>query len=67
MTNTVQDRVKTEWEKAQKEGGQRVDRIREIVKSAASEALAELKDGSSELETQGRKTLADMIDQLKAK
>jgi hypothetical protein len=67
MTNPVQDRVKTEWEKAQKEGGQRVDRIREIVKAAATEALAELKDGSSEIETQGRKTLAEMIEQLKAK
>ena len=67
MTNPVQDRVKTEWGKAQKEGGQRVDRIREIVKAAATEALAELKDGSSEIETQGRKTLAEMIEQLKAK
>ncbi|MEA5447482.1 hypothetical protein VB780_02800 [Leptolyngbya sp. CCNP1308] len=66
MTNPVQDRVKTEWEKAQKEGGQRASRIREIVKAAAAEALAELRDGSSEIETQGRKTLAEMIDQLRA-
>ncbi|WOD38640.1 hypothetical protein [Nodosilinea sp. E11] len=65
MTNTVQDRVKTEWEKAQKQGGQRVDRIREIVKAAATEALAELRDGSSEIETQGRKTLAEMIEQIR--
>jgi hypothetical protein len=67
MTNPVQDRVKTEWEKAQKGGGQRVERIREIVKAAATEALAELKDGSSDIETQGRKTLAEMIEQLRAK
>jgi hypothetical protein len=66
MTNTVQDRVKTEWEKAQKEGSQRVERIREIVKAAAVEALAELRDGSSEIETQGRKTLSEMIEQLRA-
>ncbi len=66
MTNTVQDRVKTEWEKAQKEGGQRASRIREIVKAAAAEALAELRDGSSEIETHGRKTLAEMIEQLDA-
>jgi hypothetical protein len=66
MTNTVQDRVKTEWEKAQKEGGQRLDRIREIVKAAATEALSELRDGSSEIETQGRKTLAEMIEQLRS-
>lgn len=66
MPNPVQDRVKTEWEKAQKEGGQRVERIRDIVKTAAAEALAELREGSSEIETQGRKTLAEMIEQLKA-
>ncbi len=66
MTNTVQDRVKTEWEKAQKEGGQRASRIRDIVKAAATEALAELRDGSSEIETQGRKTLSEMIEQLRA-
>lgn len=66
MTHPVQDRVKTEWEKAQKEGGQRANRIREIVKAAAAEALAELREGSSEIETQGRKTLAEMIEQLRA-
>ncbi|WP_035985784.1 hypothetical protein [Leptolyngbya sp. KIOST-1] len=66
MTNTVQDRVKTEWEKAQKEGGQRLERIREIVKAAAIETLAELREGSGEIETQGRRTLAEMIEQLKA-
>lgn len=66
MTNPVQDRVKTDWVKVQQEGGQRASRIREIVKAAAAEALAELREGSSEIETQGRKTLAEMIDQLKA-
>ncbi|WP_017300294.1 hypothetical protein [Nodosilinea nodulosa] len=66
MAHPVQDRVKTEWEKAQKEGGQRVERIRDIVKTAAIEALAELREGSSEIETQGRKTLSEMIEQLRA-
>ncbi|PSR18447.1 hypothetical protein C8255_07275 [filamentous cyanobacterium CCP3] len=66
MTHTVQDRVKTEWEKAQKESGQRLERIRDIVKAAAIETLAELREGSGEIETQGRKTLAEMIEQLKA-
>lgn len=66
MTNTVQDRVKTEWEKAQKEGGQRLERIRDIVKAAAIEALGEIRQGSGELETHGRKTLAEMIEQLQA-
>jgi hypothetical protein len=67
MTNTVQDKVKTDWEKAQKEGGHRLDRIREIVKAAAIEALSELKEGSTEIESMGRQSLAEMIAQLKAK
>lgn len=66
-TNTVQEKVKADWEKAQKEGGQRVERIREIVKAAATEALSEIKGGSSELESISRQTLAEMIAQLKAK
>ncbi|MEO1069610.1 MAG: hypothetical protein AAFW95_10900 [Cyanobacteria bacterium J06638_6] len=67
MTKTVQDRVKTDWEKAQKEGSQRAERIRKIVQSAATEAFGEIKGGSSEFETIGRKSLAEMIEQLKAK
>lgn len=67
MSNTVQEKVKTDWEKAQKEGGQRFDRIREIVKAAATEAFSELKEGSTEIESLSRQSLAEMIAQLKAK
>jgi hypothetical protein len=66
MTNPVQEKVKADLEKAQKEGGQRLDRIRKIVKAAAVEAISELKEGSTEIESLGRKSLADMIAQLKA-
>ncbi|HIK44441.1 MAG TPA: hypothetical protein IGR64_06075 [Leptolyngbyaceae cyanobacterium M65_K2018_010] len=67
MTQTLQEKVKTEWEKAQNQGGQRFERIREIVKSAATETLTELKEGSTEIEALGRQSLAEMIAQLKAK
>lgn len=66
MTNTVQDKVKADFEKAQQEGGHRLARIRDIVKAAATEAFSELKDGSTEIESLGRKSLADMIAQIKA-
>ncbi len=66
MTNSVQEKVKTDWEKAQKEGGQRIERIRDIIKAAAAETLSELKGGSSEIESMGRQSLAEMIAQLKA-
>ncbi|MFM7326692.1 MAG: hypothetical protein ACKO4L_17545 [Nodosilinea sp.] len=67
MTNSVQDKVKADWEKAQQEGSQRINRIREIFQGAAHEALSELKDGTLEVESLGRQSLAEMIEQLKAK
>lgn len=65
MANTVQDKVKTDWQQVQSEGGQRLSRIRDIVKSASSEAFVELKAGTNEIQTLSRKSLADMIAQLK--
>lgn len=67
MTNSVQDKVKADWEKAQQEGSQRINRIREIFQGAANEALSELKNGTLEVESLGRQSLAEMIEQLKAK
>jgi hypothetical protein len=67
MTHSVQDKVKADWEKAQQEGSQRINRIREIFQDAANEALSELKDGTLEVESLGRQSLAEMIEQLKAK
>lgn len=65
MTHSAQDKVKADWEKAQQQGSQRLDRIREIFQSAATAALSELKDGTLEVESLGRRSLADMIDQFK--
>jgi hypothetical protein len=65
MTSTVQDKVKTDWQQVQTEGGQRLSRIRDIFKAASSEALGELKAGTNELQTLSRKSLAEMIAQLK--
>jgi hypothetical protein len=65
MTNTVQEKVKTDWQQLQSEGGQRLSRIRQIFKAASSEAFVELKDGTNEIQTLSRKSLADMITRLK--
>ena len=65
MANTVQDKVKTEWQQVQSEGGQRLGRIRDIFKAASSEALGELKAGTDEIQTLSRKSLAEMIAQLR--
>lgn len=65
MAETVQEQVKADWKKVREEGGQRVGRIRHIVAAAASEAFGELKEGSAEVQTISRKTLAEMIAQFK--
>lgn len=65
MTNTVQDKVKTDWQQVQSEGGQRLSRIGKIFKAASSEALDELKAGTEEIQTISRKSLAEMVTQLK--
>ncbi len=64
MATAVSEKVKADWKKAQQESGHRVSRLRTIVTQAATEAFSEIKGGSSELETLGRQSLAEMIAQL---
>ncbi|MFH7241419.1 MAG: hypothetical protein ACHWZW_01075 [Spirulina sp.] len=64
MATAVSEKVKADWKKAQQESGHRVSRLRTIVTQAATEALSEIKGGSSELETLGRQSLAEMMAQL---
>jgi hypothetical protein len=64
MATAVSEKVKADWKKAQQSGGHRASRIRAIVSQAATEAFSEIKGGSSELETLGRQSLAEMMAQL---
>jgi c-di-AMP phosphodiesterase-like protein len=65
MANPVQDKVKIDWQQVQSEGGQRLSRIGRIFKAASSEAFDEFKAGTDEIQTISRKSLAEMIAQLK--
>jgi hypothetical protein len=49
MSDSVKNQLSTDLEKAKAEGGMRATRIREIIKAAATEAIAEVKAGSREL------------------
>jgi hypothetical protein len=64
MATAVSEKVKADWKKAQQESSHRVSRLRTIVTQAATEAFSEIKGGSSELETLGRQSLAEMMAQL---
>lgn len=67
MTNTVQDPIKADWKAVQDKSSERASRIREIVTGAASEVVTELKDVTVDLQHLSRKSLADMIAQLRAR
>lgn len=66
MASTVKENIKTDWEKVQVKGAHRFKRIQEILKAAAAETLTEMKDGSNEIQLLGRKSLGEMIAQVKA-
>lgn len=65
MTPSVKDQLGHDWQKAQDVSHQRAARLRDIFKTASSEAFSELKSGSSEVQAVGRNALAKLIIYLK--
>ncbi|MFN5399721.1 MAG: histidine kinase [Pseudanabaena sp.] len=49
MSNLVKEKIKTNLEKAKRQGSIRSEHIREIVKDAVAQTIAELKEGSGEI------------------
>ena len=64
MEISVKERIKTELDQAQSESKQRVGRIGDILKAAASLTYKEIKEGSSELNVATRKSVAEIIEDL---
>lgn len=64
MNAPVKERLKSELEQAKAENKQRAARIGDILKAAASMTAAEIKDGSAELHTLTRKSLAEVLADL---
>ncbi|HEY9880627.1 MAG TPA: hypothetical protein V6D29_19375 [Leptolyngbyaceae cyanobacterium] len=65
MTTSVKEQFGTDWQQAQEVSAQRLSRIREIVKAAASEAFSEFKTGSTEVRGLSRKALASLVVSLR--
>ena len=66
MTDSIKDRITTNFQKVKAQGGTRAVRIGEIVREAASQAVTELKAGSSEVGTIAKdsfSTIADILNQ----
>ncbi len=67
MANSFKERLANDLEKAKQEGELRVDRIREIVKTAVTEAIAEFKAGSGEIRDIAKDAVTGVTEVVKAK
>jgi len=65
MTTSVKERIKAELNQAQVESKQRANRIGDILKAAASMTFEEVKEGSAELNVITRKSVAEILEELK--
>lgn len=63
-THPQVEQIKADLHKAQQEGKLRTERVREIVRSAVSEAATEIKQGSGEIRLIAKQILATVIDSL---
>lgn len=67
MPNSIKDQVTDDLKKAKEEGKLRVERIREIVQSAVSQAVSEFKGGSREIRPAIKDAVSAVIDSLQEK
>jgi len=65
MSNPVKEKITTNLEKAKGEGKIRSEHIREIVKDAVVQTVAELKDGSNEIRLIVKDAISTVISDLK--
>lgn len=64
MPESVKNRLTNDLQKAREEGRLRSDRIREIVQSAVSAAISELKGGSSEIRTIVKDAVSTVVEEV---
>lgn len=67
MNNSIKDQVATDLQKAKAEGNVRVERIRDIVKNAVAQAIAEIKEGSGEIRVIAKDAVFGVVDVAKEK
>ncbi|MBW4658302.1 MAG: hypothetical protein KME15_06485 [Drouetiella hepatica Uher 2000/2452] len=64
MTNSLKDRLITDFEKAKATGKPRVIRVLEAFRNAASQAIVEVKEGSGEVSNIAKDTLSAISEDL---
>lgn len=66
MSTSVKEKITVDLQKAKSEGSLRAERIRDIVREAVSQAVAEIKAGSTEIRTIAKDAMAAVSDSFKA-
>ncbi len=66
MSNLVKQKITTNLDRAKSQGKIRTEHIREIVKDAVSQTVAELKEGSDEIGLIAKEAISTVIADLKA-
>ncbi|PZV19255.1 MAG: hypothetical protein DCF22_00885 [Leptolyngbya sp.] len=64
MATVIKEKVTADLQKAKTEGGLRVEKIREIFKTAVAQSIAEVKGGSGEVRAIAKDSMASVIDIL---
>lgn len=61
MTYSIKDQVSEDLKKVKQQGGDRAQRIKEIVKAAVTEAWTEAKDGTEEVKSTSKASLSNAV------
>jgi hypothetical protein len=64
MSDSLKDRLKTDLQTIKAEGGTRTSRIREIIQSAATQSMTELKEGIGEIRTTASQSISTVAQTL---
>jgi len=64
MATLIKEKITADLQKAKAEGGLRVEKIREIFKTAVAQSIAEVKDGSGGVRAIAKDSMASVIDIL---
>lgn len=67
MSDSIKDKISTDLQKIKEEGSSRGDRIRQIVRSAVSEAVSEVKEGSTEIRTVVKDAVSAALESFQGK
>lgn len=61
MTYSIKDQVSEDLKKVKQQGGDRAQRIKEIMKAAVTEAWTEAKDGTQEVKSASKESLSNAV------